>query len=1569
MSGWPSTSAQAGAGPSTPGPHRSTPRYRNSARSQPSPHHNHRVAARAASNAIRQAAAIGASKTRRGWLDSVYTFIMPVKRTVQVTYGAIANADPQSWWQYLSSTAMGYLGRTPKRKLQSMLDPELFNEYRRKELEARREQARQSDERRKQKEWAEQVASQVQQLGTSLNALPNTSDASDALTAGQQWRDVLKSTIPDPYAAAAKRDQEAAQRKRKATENAEASKPATDKSQRKSRTGLGKDHFTNHFKSDPSSDAEHLAFLEEYLGWTRSILSNNFSQQRFPKIRDSFDFKENDEANIHRIASILTDRGFLHRQKLNYELVFKQLWNARFRDADTMASLPKIYIPTTMIEPAPSYRPRTLSEKEREAMFKACDFSAIRAEWEKQTIYDLEFRLPTDAPLQPHEVELPDESFEVSRDDPRFRHMWRLLPGARLPQHYDEANSASQSRLSYKRLVSRRDLWFWQLVKDMESNDRSLGKVFAQYDLNRKRNELYWDGYKRVLVVQADELPSDLEIEEHDLIIDDEEPQATSLPPFTISQTYIPDAVAPSRDNRPRSVRRLPPDQRHPVQWTRYSSYSSKAWKSDEADLEDGDNFPSSRGPGFPYPKNEARAQADRLSRAFGETAAPAGKPSKKNKNKKKTVSFEGGHWVATFEPHEHQTGTPSPNTRTVKKLRRSDGDGFAARQSSLSPGARKQALAAHIAGTDTWPDHAGTFTRPSNVGEGSANPLKRRYQDSFSDAPREWRGLPNCFSAWDEDFEDSGLFYELDIKNGRLPKGVGTWETELEQTHGPKRVRVMRCNGTDQDFAIWDKDGVLRQLDWVPPHEEEDLELPVADVTGVRSKEPSQTAPSVASKPSVPNPRPDQLPDLSTALRGLVRPKTLEEERADYRAKAQSAPKRVAEQEAPSTAAQEDQDPFSFQSTYAKYRQELDKEREQRQARLSTQDEYEKDLARLRSPAKRQSTDISGETNSPRSFDSAGTPKPRRGRRRVESGPVEIDPSFPIFNPFETAPTQPRNGLARAKSETALPSPPLSNEDENSGKEDSTPGAKAKARLTGLFDPVQTQKAPFTVVEDSAPHEGFKSAAGTKVAQSFESDVTAPSSTASEESTNVLQPVVNGAMLMRQNSLTDVSKTQGLLPPAPITSTTAAPTTPLAAPTAAELGMFGAVRPSPSTKHGLDEDSGMDIDNTPLSAKRTRSPKEFGLVTSASASLAQSFKPTIPPSFDFGSMNAKPLFGGDNNAVVANANTSTSYVFGGAAASKPNEPYKFGATQPSTTTGGPFEFGGASTRAPPTLFGQQASKPAEKPASEPFVFGGKATATPTTTGLFGASTEPAPAVAPSIFGVSTAAPAAPSIFSGTSASDPPKFGATASTTNSLFGASIPAPSLFGASNNVPTSNGLFGAVSGVTSVPSFGSAPASSAPSFGEQSAAAGPTSQPYSFGATTSAPSFGGNNTATTSSSFTFGSTAATSQPPQFGSDAAKPTSASFTTGYGFGAGSNSSAPPSAYNFGATSNAASPAASGPTFGATNPGTNPGTPNALPPSTSDNNMFGFQPQQSNTFGRNIKAPVSRKPGSVRGRR
>ncbi|KAK6352949.1 hypothetical protein TWF696_004942 [Orbilia brochopaga] len=1552
---------------------------------------------------------------------------MPATRTATTTQGnastdSKSSSSSQSWWQYVSSAALSYVGRQPRRQYQSMLDPELFINHRKKEFEEMQERIRKAEERQKQKEWADQVAAQVQQLGDSLPKAPPA--AQQPTDSAPQWRDVLRSTIHDPYTAAAavtaKRPsssspddiatKKASKRAQKATSNPECNKENSVKDTnannglRNGRYDLTKDHFQQNFKTDASRDAENIKFITAYTGWTMTSLAHNFREQRFPKLREHFPFnRTNDEIDIAKLAEILSDRAFLKRHGLNDQLTFVSFWGNPNR---WRPNLPKIYIPSHMTEPNPSRRVRKFLRAEREEMHEHMNFSELKEEWSNQTLYDLEFRLPSDPPLQPRDVELPQEPFEVHRDDPRFRHLWKLLPCVRI-KSYDRSQNASQARLQYKRQISKRDLWYWKLIHAVARHDRSLAKVFTRYDLNRKRGEMYWDGYKRVELIQTDDLPNDLEVEEEDLIIrdededeelvdpeigspDKEEPKQRTLPGYTISQTYLPNAVGKSREGSKPAVRLLPPEQRRPATFKSYTPYSTKAWENDEADLSDEDNFPSAQGYRTDYTANgEAYHQAQRLTKALAKgNLLPNGTTTKKNKK----VSFAQGHTLTLFDPQEAETAASSPETHTIKKRKATDGESLKVEKSPVSsPPTENRKLANTVANIDTSnipatkPSVPATFTRPATIGQGSSNPNKRRYQDSFSEAPREWRSLENCFSAWDEDSEDAGIFFEIDIKDGRLPKGIGNWEAELRQTRGPKRVRVLRLHGGDQDFVVWDQDGVLRDPDWVPaPTQEETAPVPEArPPSPVKMQPPPVPAPSTnVAAAAAPVPRPDQLPDLSAALRGLVKPKTLDEERAEYRAKTQSD---SAEQSSPkgkgkgrqAYVSEDDENPFAFKATYAKYQRELEKEQKEKEAaakakKAATEESSEEDeptpeererglqilesLERISASQNRnlnlldeeeQQDDQSWFPN----IDSGDNPPPRKARRRVEKSSIEIDPSFPIFNPFETAPAKPRSGLKRnssSKSENALPSPPLSGDEGNSGKEGSPPGSKAKARLTGLFDPVQSQKAPFTVVEDTAH------AATGKVAQSFESDVTAPSSTASEpqvgeageESTNVLQPVVvNGASLPRQGSLSDI-KSQGLLPPAPITSTApVAPVTPSAALTAAEMGMFGAVKPSPNEKRGFDDDSGMDIDNTPQSARKTRSPKEFGLVTNASASMAESFKPTVPASFDFGSMNSKPLFGNENTTAVANVNTSTPFVFGAApATSKPKDLF---APSGNTASSDMFLFGASTTSSAPTTFGQ----PTAKPADTPFVFGGKATATPVSTGLFG-SAAPAPAAAPSIFGASTSAPTT--------------FGTSAPAIGGIFGASTTAPSqnMFGAASNAPTSNGLFGAVSGVTPTPSFGSAPASSASLFGAQTSTA--THQPFNV---TSAPNFGGN-TNTTSSSFTFGSNA-TSQPGPFGPELTKQPSASFTSGFNFGSGTNSPAPGGNFTFGApaASNAASPAPSAPVFGASNPATPTPTPAPMGGAGDPANLFGFQPQQTNSFGRTIKTAVSRKPGSVRGRR
>ncbi|KAJ6263638.1 hypothetical protein Dda_2206 [Drechslerella dactyloides] len=1644
-----------GAWPVTPGPRRSVPRNRSSWRAYQGPA-SANSSARAASNAIREAAAVGVSKTRRGWFKTIYNFIMPATRTAHGASTDSTTPSSQSWWQYVSNTALSYIGRQPKRQYQSMLDPALFINHRKKEFQEMQDRIRRAEEREKQKEWASQIASQVQQLGESLHSsTPSTQQ--QPLDNVQQWRDVLRSTIHDPYANVTKRPSSSSsddkadkanmrgqKRTHKNASNPESNKensvnaPApVNKSRRTGRSDLTKDHFKQNFKTDASRDAENLQFIKKYTGWSLHSMVNNFREQRFPKLRQDFSFdREEDEVDMAKLAEILSDRGFLRRHGINDKVSFVPIWGTRPLTEDQICRFPKIHIPTSMTEPNPSRRVRKFSSREREEMHEKMDFEAVKDEWSKQTIYDLEFRLPSDPPLQPRDVELPQEPFEIHRDDPRFRHLWRLLPCVRI-KSYDKTQNAAQARLQYKRQLSKRDLWFWKLIHAVARHDRGLAKVLTRFDLNRKRGEMYWDHYKRVQLIQTDDLPAGLEVEEEDLIIRDdeeeyEEPEIKehwmkgdkvknalekeqnkrALPGYTISQTYLPDAISKNRESGRPSVPMLPPDQRRPNSFKSYTSYSAKAWENEEADLSDGDNFPSAKGYQTDYLANgDAHYQAERLAKALVKSNLLPSGTAKKTKK----VSFVQGHTLTIFDPQEVESPESSPEMHATKKRKATDGASLKVEKAALGSPPETRKRAATVANVDisapapatprTAPQ---TFTRPTTIGQGSSNPNKRRYQESFSDSPREWRSLTNCYSAWDEDFEDAGIFYEIDIKDGRLPKGVGTWEAELRQTCGPKRVRVMRLNGGDQDFVVWDLDGVLRDPDWVPPVVAEPAPVPEKRTAVEKTSGPT-SAFNVSSIDSVP--RPDQLPDLSAALRGQVKPKTLQEERAEYRAKPESdsaEKKGKGKARRASMVEEEPEDPFSFKSNYANYQRELEKEQKEKEAAKAAKAKGEAERAAARAAAeefylgnqpsaeerergrrvleqleKRNSGNrLGNETleedeelfRSP-CGDGADDAPPRKTRRRVEKSSIEIDPSFPIFNPFETSsPTKPRTGLKRSsssKSENALPSPPLSGDEEHSGKDGNAPGSKAKARLTGLFDPVSSQKgwfihdtsnavhatngflAPFTVVEDGSHHLN-KTAATGKVTESFESDLTTASSAPSEpqvgeESTNVLQPVVvNGASLPRQGSLSDITKNQGLLPSAPISSMAPPmPVTPSAALTAAELGMFGAVKPSPNGR-GFDDDSGMDIDNTPQSAKKTRSPKEFGLVTDASAQMAASFKPSVPASFDFGSMNSKPIFGNENAVRVANANTSTPFVFGGApATAKPKDIFA-----PATSSSDVFLFGGGATSSAPTNFGQPA---VSKPAETPFVFGGKATATPVSTGLFGSTAAPAPA-ASSLFGASTSAPS--------------NFGTSAPAIGGIFGTSAtsaPSSNMFGAASNPPTSNGLFGAVSGVTSAPSFQAAGASSAPLFGAQTS----TAPVQSFN-TSSAPTFGGNSAAT-SSSFTFGSTATTQSSGPFGPELTKPTSASFSTGFTFGgSGTNSPAPGGNFTFGgpAVSNAASPAPSAPVFGASNPATPTPTPAAnLGGGGDPANPFGFQPQQTNSFGRTIKAPVSRKPGSVRGRR
>ncbi|KAF3913170.1 hypothetical protein AA313_de0204475 [Arthrobotrys entomopaga] len=1602
---------------SNAGPIRTTPRNRQyKARAQSSPLLVNSTA-RAISNARREAAAVGVSKTRQGWLESIASLLRPVSQKIGTTlFGqSSSQANDESLWQYIKATTWSYLGFQPKRKLQSMLDEQLWIDHRETEIREREERLRQIREKHETERQAK-LDAQIKDLGKTIEKVPGKQPEApaDPFETGRQWVFELNAGLHSQLQAG--RDSQKPAKKVVPEEsdsdtlvsaNLFTPRPTQPTIFLKKNQQNFKDQFQANFKSDSSQDLEKIDFITKLTGWSLKRLVVQFrTYQRFPNLDHTFNFKLDYTKDIAKFAEILCDRGFLKRNHLSAKITFEPVWGRTTYDNDRIKQMPRVYIPTDEIEPPVTTRPREFSMAERVKMMNEGCYEPVRAEWRKQTIYDLEFVTPSDPRLAVYEKEIFDVDFEVSRDDPRLRHLWSLAPSVRAYRPDIRKDSHAYTRLCYKQLLASRDYWYWQLLQEIEKRDRALAKVYRHFDLNRKRHEVKWNEWQRVYLVQTDTLPEpqtvaaevvpevapvtefvaekpkdeEIIVEEFDLIIEDEEEEPISddetteppLPAYTVSHTYLPNATAKTREGNTNPVPRLPEKRKRPsTPYKSYNATSARAWQNGEANLLDEDNFPSRPPHSRSYPKEAAQYQGTRLAKAFGHNdkgeethvALPL-------EGKKKKVHFAQGHTETIFRPYEDESPSSSRSAspegmRATKRTKSADGPTATSQAAApqTKAGAKPTALNRRSVKVVKVPN---TLTRPAHIGQGSSNPLKRAYQASLADIPREWRSQPGCFSAWDEDAQDAGMFYELDIKDGKLPKGLGTWEIELEQTRGPKRIRVVRENGSEQDFVVWDKEGKLRPVDWVPADTKEEEVFNVV--------EPEPVLEEVEKQPKAPIAQP-----------------TVSQEKTE-RTAAKASPSTA---KASPTSATAPMDPHDFKVVYAKYMAEFEKEKKQMAA--GGREKAVADLIR-RHVSDMSSSGTSSQEGSEAGSLNSGNAKPRRLRRSLsEMRAIDIDPSYPIFNPFEKPSPKPKAGPSRtsSKSEAALPSPPLSNDDENSGKEDKSPGSKAKSRLTGLFEPVQSQKsefqitkpsqstssanyrpAPFTVVEDTTAHETSK-VAEKPVAESFQSEMTAPSSQGSEpEANNVLQPVVNDSTLPRLGSSSDLSKTQSLLPPAAITSN-ATPVTPSAAITAAEIGMFGAVKPSPSEKRGLDEDSGMDIDNTPQSAKKTRSPKELGFVTNASTSMSESFKPSIPASFDFGGTGSKPIFGGDTNAIVANANaiTSAPYVFGGNATNtnKTGEPLnKFGAA-PSVASN-PYQFGGASaapvnfgapsTSKPaeaPYVFGG-ASKPAEKPAEPaPYVFGGKATAPAVTTGMFA----PAATTAPSMFGNSTA----PSIF-GQSTAAPSIFGQSTAAP-SIFGTSTAAPAIsgmFGATSNAPASNGLFGAVSGVTAAPSFGSAP-SSAPSFGAGSATTAPSSQSFGFApSTTSAPTFGGNNAATSSASFTFGSTATTtSQPMQFGGELPKPTSSSFTSGVNFGSGAGSPAPGKFGGFGATSSAPSPAPSGPTmFGASNPG----TPNPQPGASFGADMFGFQPQQqTNSFGRTIKTAVSRRPGSVRGKR
>ncbi|KAK6511211.1 hypothetical protein TWF481_000132 [Arthrobotrys musiformis] len=1425
--------------------------------------------------------------------------------TVGGVVGRVGGAATVSFFSYVSRSTRRYMGwdTAPSQPIRtSLTDGSLHEEqdrrYRERALSYYQNQEREAEEARKEAERA----AEVRELGNSLQRV-----SPQAPQVSSSWTEELKRTGPAHTITRKTEDV----KRGKAPKNT-TSKPTRERDHpylqsKRSENGF-KDEFQENFKSDPSKDAEKLAFLISYTGWKPSFFRNQVSVfQRLPKLSDDFDLLGDVDHSdkIVRLAEILSDRGFLKRQNIVCEISFEPVWGRKPIGEAAISALPKVYIPEGHIEPAPSYQPREFSEEERENMKKNGDFSAVRKEFKKQTIYDLVFHTPSDQPLPAVDIELPEEEFEVSRDDPRFRQLWQLLPSVRLPgnRHLLEANA--KTRLTYKRMVSRRDHWFWKVIQEVNKRDRYLAKVYSHFDLNRKRSEMNWDEFRRVQVIRNNNPPR--KIEEPAPRAADKHRQnrrASLSPERPQAQQYDPEVHKNHRLRHNREVK---------------SGTTKKGWINEEMDLSDEDNFRSGRG--------RQGYQGKRLAR-------PAAQDEQKPKVQPKKVTFAPGHTLRLFDQEDSDASrTTSPaDTHASKKIKSADGGSITTGQTGVGP--RKRVAVPN------------TFTKPKTVGKGSSDPIYASYQKSLVDVPREWRQREGTgtFSAWEEDSEESGVFYELDIIDGRLPKGRGSWETELEQTRGPKRVRILRSNGSYQDFAVWSQDGILRDLEWVPSDQ-------AIDEDDERARLEEEVAEFKRMYPNLPTPEVEALPDLRAAFHdNYSSPKTDAERIRMYRIMAATKDK----VKGPRFRAATDEEaarwgPDSTFEETARMQQRA-REMDEREAALKREEER---LAQLRAELTR-SQEIPGALKKRRrSSSNSPTKSPLKG--------TEITGEFPRFNPFEAVPSGAVGSPTKSSRPGALPSPPLSNEDENSGKEDqNAPGSKAKARLTGLFDPVQSQKGSgFTVVEDPKEQGSGNQAAGTD---------------------DVFRPIVNGATLPRLGSAGELSKAQSLLPSAPIT---AAPATPSAI-TPAEAGMFASVKPSLRNEMSLDEGSSMEIDNTPQSAKKIRSPKEFGFVTNASTTMAETFKPTVPASFEFGAMS-KPNFGADNTnkSFALGGPTSNPFAGGnatfnfGAATAAPSifgvstttadkpsdnmftfasntkpapkkaedpfvfgnnkdvskpaaEPFLFGGNKPVEKAPELFNFGGPSTTpaaAPPVNFGL--GKPVEK-AADIFAFGGKAAGSAPTTGIFGATTVPSLADAVSAgtsnkvnFGPSTAAP---SIF-GTSTAAPT------------------APVIFGATTNAPVTTGLFGATSGPTAAPSF-TAPAA------------------FNFGEATAAPAFGTANTTTSSASFTFGSTA-TTQPVQFGSDLPKQTSTSFNSAFSFGG--NTDAAPS-FSFGASSAAAAPATTttAPIFGASNAATsNP----AASFGGDAGNMFGFQPPATNAHGRQIKAPVSRKPGSVRGRR
>ncbi|KAK6506170.1 hypothetical protein TWF506_011091 [Arthrobotrys conoides] len=1372
--------------------------------------------------------------------------------TVGGVVGRVGHAATRSFFSYVSKSTKSYMGwdTAPAQPMRtSLTDGSLHEEqdrrYRERAAAYYESQDREAEEARRESERA----AEVRALGNSLQMV-----SPQAPQVSSSWTEELRKTGP---AHTVDRQTEETKHEKGSKSQKATSKPTRERGypyrQHKRNDSGFKAEFQENFKSDPSKDAEKLAFLQSYTGWKPSFFRNQASVfQRLPKLPDDFDILGDTDhtENIVRLAEIISDRGFLKRHNIVCDITFEPVWGRKPIGDAAIAALQKVYIPEDQFEPEPAYQPREFSEEEREKMKINGDFSAVRKEFKKQTIYDLIFHTPYDHPLPAVGIELPDEEFEVSRDDPRFRQLWQLLPSVRLPGNLHLLEANAKTRLAYKKMVSRRDHWFWKVIQEVRKRDRYLAKVYDHFDLNRKRSEMNWDEFRRVHVIRSNNPPAN------------RPEKAQEVPHQSVDKHRKMRKASVSPERPP--VQQYDPEihTKHRIRHNRAlnSGTSTKCWINQEMDLSDEDNFPSKRTGRSRYTAQDAEYQGKRLARAIEAQAETKPKP----KPQPKKVTFAPGHTLRVFEQEESDASrTASPaDTHASKKMKATGETSIRTAQTSAGPGQRKRT------GLSMAPS---TFTKPKTVGEGSSDPIHASYQKSLVDVPREWRQREDTgtFSAWEEDSEEAGVFYEIDIVDGKLPKGRGSWQTELEQTSGPKRVRIIRSNGTSQDFAVWSQDGILRDLDWVPSGQQTEEEKE-------RARLEEEVAEFKRMYPNLPTPEVEALPDLKTAFQnGYTSPKNEAERIRMYRIMAATKDK----VKGPKFRAATDEEaarwgPDSTFEETARMHQRA-REMDEREAALKKEEER---LAQLRAELTKAQELPNILKKRRRSSDHSPTKSPTKS--------TEITGEFPRFNPFEAVPAQAVE--SPTKSSRSLLSPPLSNEDDASGKEENAPGSKAKARLTGLFDPVQSQKVSgFTVVEDARDQGNGDNVAGTN---------------------DVFRPIVNGATLPRLGSAGDIPKAQSLLPSAPIT---AAPATPSAI-TPAEAGMFASVRPSLKNEMSLDEGSSMELDNTPQSAKKIKSPKEFGFVTDAATTLAETFKPVVPASFEFGAMS-KPNFGAGNTtsgkSFALGAPTSnpfagnTSFQFGAAAAAAPSI---FGvsttAEKPSESV---FTFGGN-------------SKPAAKKAPEVFNFGGPSTtpaAAPPKTDIFNFGGKATTTAAPSFFGAPTAAPSAPVIF--------------------------------GATSNAPTTNALFGATSGATTAPSFTAAPTS------------------FNFGEATSAPAFGGNNGATSSASFTFGSTA-TTQPVQFGAELPKQTSASFGETFTFGA--KTEAPPS-FGFNATSAPASTTTAAPIFGGLNAATSVSNAPTSFPADSANNMFGFQPPAANPHGRTIKAPVSRKPGSVRGRR